>query len=296
MTDVLTIVKPSRCSKAVLPLIFDSPHSGNTYPDDFNHTCMGADLKRTEDNYVDDLFAGAPAHGASLLLAHFPRVYIDVNRAADDIDPALIDGDWPGPEPIVPSARSDAGIGLIRRLIKPGMPVYNRTLSAEEIRTRLDKYYHPYHNALENLINDAHYNFGQVLHVNCHSMPAQTAYPKRQIALAGNAPLPSDFVIGNRDGTTAGREITHMIRDHLKNIGYRVTINDPFKGVEIIRRHSNPARNIHSVQLEINKALYMDEENGEKSANYTALKTDIDELIVQCAAFIKDRLQEMAAD
>jgi N-formylglutamate deformylase len=293
MTAPFIIDKPKT---APLPIIFDSPHSGKHYPDDFNYACAFNDLQTAEDHYVDDLFSAAPNHGAHFLKANFPRSYIDPNRAHDDIDHALLDEDWSGPFLATPSVRGNAGIGLIRRLIRPGIPVYNRPLTSAEIMHRIENYYHPYHDALETLIKDAHYNFGQVWHINCHSMPNETAYPRRSPTLAGNQSQPVDFVLGDRDCTTCSNLFTRSLRELIKSMGYTVSINDPFKGVEIIRRHSSPARGMHSLQLEINKALYMNEETGKKTQNYKKLKTDIETIITFTADYALSHLDQIAAD
>jgi N-formylglutamate deformylase len=290
MTDILRIERPLK----PLPLVFDSPHSGSIYPEDFDTTCPRADLESAEDSFVDELFSSAPAHGATLLCALFPRAYIDVNRAEDDIDPGLLAEAWPGQAN--PSARSDAGIGLIRRLVKPGVPVYARTLSHKEITKRIEKYYHPYHDALQKLIDDAHYNFGAVWHVNCHSMPSSSARPRQPVGIAGGRSQAVDFVLGDRDGTSCDPEFTHAIRDFLRGLGYLVTINDPFKGVELVARHSNPSRGRHSLQIEINKALYLDETSNKKSKDFPALKADIEKLVKFCAGFASSRLTSLAAD
>ena len=293
MKSVLSVQKPKT---SALPLIFDSPHSGNTYPEDFNYACDSLILARAEDTFVDDLFETTPKQGAHLLLAHFPRSYIDVNRGHDDIDTELLSEKWGGDFAINPTSRSDAGIGLIRRLVRPGIPVYNRDLTSEEIISRIEKYYRPYHNALADLIEDAHYNFGQAWHINCHSMPAASAYPKRPVGLIGNKPKASDFVLGDRDGTTCDPAFTRVLRDFIKDLGYTVTINDPFKGVELIEKYSNPARGYHSIQIEINKALYMNEETNEKNANYTNLKSHITQITTFIAQHIESRLINLAAD
>ena len=292
MKSVLSIKKP----KTPLPLVFDSPHSGNIYPDDFNHACDQNTLARAEDNHVDDLFAAAADHGAHLLLAHFPRTYIDVNRKDDDIDADLLDGEWNGDTPINPTSRSHAGIGLIRRLVRPGTPVYDRGLSSEEIIHRIEKYYRPYHNTLADLIETAHYNFGQVWHINCHSMPSVSAYPKRAIGLIGHKPKPSDFVLGDRDGTTCDPTFTRTLRDYIKNLGYTVTINDPFKGVELVEKYSNPASGYHSLQIEVNKALYMNEETNQRNTNYEKVKSHITDITAFIANHIETRLVPIAAD
>lgn len=294
MKDVLNISKPK---EAALPLIFDSPHSGHTYPSDFNHACDFKTLEAAEDKYVDDLFANAPNHGGTLLCALFPRSYIDTNRAENDIDLQLVEGKWPeGEITPAPSPRSNAGIGLIRRLVRPGIPVYNRTLSPDEIIKRIEKYYRPYHSALKDLIDDAHYNFGQVYHINCHSMPNASAYPKRGIGLVGNKAKPSDFVLGDRNGTSCSTLFTRGLRDFIKELGYTVTINDPFKGVELVEEYSDPSSGRHSLQLEINKSLYMDEKTGKKLKKYEHFKQDVEKIISFCASYCESQLTDLAAD
>jgi N-formylglutamate amidohydrolase len=292
MTDILSIARAEK----PLPLVFDSPHSGTIYPDDFGYGCDFHDLVQAEDKYVDELFSCAPAFGAAFQKALFPRSYIDVNRAVDDIDLNLLDEDWPFDD-IQPSARSDAGIGLIRRLVKPGMPVYNRFLSAEEIAARIERYYKPYHASLEKLLNDAYYNFGQVWHINCHSMPSASAFPKHGVmGLAGHKPKPIDFVLGDRDGASCDIDFTHATRKFLESLGYSVSINDPFKGVELVRRYSQPTRGRHSLQIEINKALYMDEETHLKNSDFKALQADIEKLVTFIAGYVSAQLVDLAAD
>lgn len=293
MKQVFSIEKPTT---APLPLVFDSPHSGSDYPDDFNFACDLHTLKTAEDHYVEDLFADAPDHGITFLHAHFPRSYIDVNRAAEDIDRELLDEDWASPFEIAPSSRSHAGIGLIRRLVRPGVPVYDRNLTSEEILHRIEAYYRPYHDALETLINETHYNFGQVWHINCHSMPAASAYPRRGLGLVGNRAKPVDFVLGDRDGTACDPDFTRALRDFIKGLGYTVSINDPFKGVELVEKYSSPAAGFHSLQLEINKALYMDEITLEKTSNYATLKNDIEKITAFCTTYVEGRLTALAAD
>lgn len=282
-------------SESPLPLVFDSPHSGNIYPPDFNFACAFSALASAEDKHVEDLFAAAPAFGAALLLAHFPRSYIDPNRAPDDIDPEILGGAWPFGA-TNPTSRSDAGIGLIRRLVKPGIPVYDRPLSAGEIIHRLEKYYKPYHSALETLLDEAHYNFGKVWHINCHSMPSASARPKQPIGLTGSQPRGSDIVLGDLDGTSGDLRFNYALREFFKKRGYTVTVNDPFKGVELVGRYSNPPRGRYSLQIEINKSLYMDEETNTKSKHYDALKSDIEDMIAFCADYVSAQLIDLAAD
>ncbi|MBX2834926.1 MAG: N-formylglutamate amidohydrolase [Micavibrio sp.] len=291
---ILKIEKPLEGRQ--LPIIFDSPHSGRIYPENFCYACDFAALQTAEDHYVEELFASAPTHGAYFLHALFPRSYIDTNRAIDDIDLALMNEDWNGPFPTFPSSRSDSGIGLIRRLVKPGLPVYDRYLNSDEILHRINRYYVPYHDALEKLIADAHYNFGQVWHINCHSMPHSTAFPRNTPTLIGNQVRAADFVIGDRDGTCAELGFSRALRNHIKSMGYFVTLNDPFKGVEILQRHAAPARGINSIQLEINKALYMDEKTGAKNGNFDKLKSDVDSIMTFITDYAKSNLTKLAAD
>lgn len=280
-----------------LPLIFDSPHSGTHYPDDFNYACDPQLLERAEDKYVDDLFSAAPDHGAHLLNALFPRSYLDVNRASDDIDPELYEGDWPHEAfPATPTNRSYAGIGLVRRLIKPGIAVYDRHLNPAEIMHRIETYYRPYHKTLEKLIDDAHYKFGAVWHINCHSMPsAQASIGAMKRVTPFSAP---DFVLGDRDGTSCDLDFTHAMRDFLKSKSYKVAINDPYKGVELVERYSAPATGRHSLQIEICKSLYLDENTYEKNKNYEKLKADMTDLIAFCSDYVRSNLNttKQAAD
>jgi N-formylglutamate amidohydrolase len=291
MQDVYSLFKPKKPS----PVIFDSPHSGRVYPKDFDYACTFADLRRCEDEYLDTLFDGVRDLDCAFLCAQFPRSYIDVNRAVDDIDPALLDAPWRG-TPIHPSERSDAGIGLIRRLVSPGMPVYARMLSQAEIERRIATYYAPYHTQLEALIFEAHYAFGHIVHVNCHSMPDSTARPRRPIGLVAGLGKTVDFALGDRDGTSCDPALTRAVRDFIRSLGYSVTINDPFKGVELVARHSNPARGFHSLQIEVNKRLYMDEATSMTNKNFTRLKADIDKICTFIVEHTQGQLRPLAAD
>lgn len=285
LDGIYTLLAP----ESPIPLVFDSPHSGTMYPKDFDYACDFQLLERAEDKYVDDLFAHAPDVGAPLLCANFPRSYIDVNRCERDIDADLLEDVWP--EELAPTPRSHAGIGLIRRLVKPGVPLYNRQLKSSEIKARIETYYRPYHDVLRGLIEDAHYNFGAVWHINCHSMPTQDSQSFRI-----NPMLPADFVLGDRDGTSCSKEFTQYVRGFLRGLGYRVAVNDPYKGVELVRRYSNPATGRHSLQIEIARRLYMDESTYEKSGGFAGLQADLDKLMRFCADYVQSFSLPMAAD
>ncbi len=279
-----------------IPLVFDSPHSGTDYPEDFNYACDFASLEKAEDKYVDDLFSEAPKHGAPLLCANFPRSYLDVNRAIDDIDEELLSKPWDieGNLQPNPSNRSYAGIGLIRRLVQPGEALYDAPLTPKEVKDRIDKYYVPYHTELEKLIENAHYHYGQVWHINCHSMPSSGT---KQGALGHVNPFSApDFVLGDRDGTSCDIGFTHALRNFLTGQGYKVAINDPYKGVELVERYSAPSTGRHSIQIEICRSLYLNEETYEKNKRYDTLKGHITELIAFCAEYSKNNLIPIAAD
>jgi N-formylglutamate deformylase len=279
------------------PLIFDSPHSGRIYPPDFAYACDFAALQTAEDRFVDELIGPAVARGAHVLCAQFPRSYIDVNRAPNDIEPEILGPHpWTGPFELQPSARAHAGIGLIRRLVRPGVPLYNRALSTGEILRRLKTCYHPYHSALEELLGAAHYCFGQAWYISLHSMPAASAFPKRPLGLAGHKPVPADFVLGDRDGTSCAADFTRAVRQFLKNLGYNVSVNDPFKGVELLRKFSDPARGLHALQIEINMALYLNENTGEKLPGFTKLQDTLAQLTDFIARYIQAELVNKAAD
>lgn len=292
--NILTFHKPENA----LPVIFDSPHSGRIYPTDFNYSCDTHTLKSIEDHYVDELFNAAPNNNTILLTALFPRSYIDTNRASDDIDENLLGEQWPFQSfgSIRPTSRSDSGIGLIYRLIKPGTAIYNRPLTPQEIMNRIKNYYEPYHDTLCTALNDAYYAYGQFWHINCHSMPASSAYPKHQITLLGHKQQPSDIVLSDRDGKTCSREFLYTLRDFWRKKGLRVTINDPFKGVELIERYAQPTRGKNSIQIEINRVLYMNEATGAKSKNFETIQNHCTDMIKHCSTFARANLTNMAAD
>jgi N-formylglutamate deformylase len=270
-----------------VPLVFDSPHSGTEYPADFGYACAFALLRTAEDTHIEDLYGAAPEHGATLLGALFPRSYIDVNRDSGDIDESLLDGRWPGA--MNPSEKTRLGMGLVRRLAKPNLPIYSRKLSVAEMAGRIASCYRPYHAMLQGICDRLHGKFGTVTLINCHSMPA------RGSAMSSDGPnaLRADFVLGDRDGTTCGPELTDFVARLLAGRGYGVKINDPYKGVEIVRRHGTPAADRHALQIEVNRALYMDERTLVPNDRYAVLKADLGHLIEGLASFAGSaRVQE----
>jgi len=266
-----------------VPLVLDSPHSGIEYPDDFRPAVPIEALRQAEDSFVDELYAGATAVGATLVAARFPRSYIDPNRSLLDIDASLLDAAWPGPA--IPSRKTQLGIGLIWRILDSGEPIYARKLSVEEVRNRIVRYHQPYQKAVKDALDHAYSHFGAVWHLNCHSMPAMSS----RISEEGPGKPRADFVLGDRDATTCGPEFTALVRETLRALGYDVKVNDPYKGVELVRAFSDPKANRHSLQIEVNRRLYMDEKSRMRTAAYAELKANLDKLIAAVAKYAAER-------
>jgi N-formylglutamate deformylase len=268
-----------------LPLICDSPHSGVLYPDDFGYALPFDVLRRGEDTDVHVLWQALPSVGATLLAANFPRAYIDPNRDLEDIDPGMLAEPWP--TMLAPSEKTRLGIGLIWREVRKGvkLPIYDRKLPVAEIEQRIAGYHAPYHAAMSEQLEAAYARFGTVYHLNLHSMPAD-AYDGLQIK--SDHPL-ADFVLGDRDGTTAAPEFTAMVAEALRRRGFRVTINDPYKGVALIARLGRPAERRHSLQIELHRGLYMNETTRERSAGFTALQDALTLVSKDIADYVKEQ-------
>lgn len=247
------------------PLVFDSPHSGLEYPSDFRPDASRAAILTTCDAFVDELWADAPDAGATLLAALFPRAYIDPNRSGNDIDPEILATPWP--EPTEPSEHLRRGMGLIRRFALPGVPMYDRLLPIAAVRHRIDHYYTPYRRTLRETLDAMCMGYGCVLHFNCHSMKS-----RGNAMNVDSGTLRPDFVIGDREGTTAPPELTGRVARFFSDAGYRTQINDPYRGGDIVRRHGAPARHRYSIQIEINRALYMDESRFERGPHFAEVR------------------------
>ena len=256
-----------------LPLVLDSPHSGHDFPADFDAVVSERELRESEDCYVDELYAGAHELGAPLLAATTPRTYLDPNRNAGDVDLELIDGPWPWE--YRPSGKARLGKSLIWRTLEDGRPIYARKLSPETVRGRIERVHAPYHAELKEALDAAHRRFGKVYHINCHSMRCVAGKQSDD----GEGSVRPDFVLGDRDGTTCAPAFTELVRRTLAGMGYRVTVNDPYKGVELVRAYSDPKTRRHSLQIEINKRLYMDERTLQKSAGFALLQKNLGELL-----------------
>jgi N-formylglutamate amidohydrolase len=263
----------------MVPLVLDSPHSGREFPADFDAAVTEAELREAEDCYVDELYAGARELGAPLLAAAFPRTYVDPNRHAGDVDLDLIDGEWPWE--YRPSGKAGIGKALIWRTLEDGRPIYSSRLKPERVFSRIERFHQPYHRALRDRLDAAHRRFGRVLHINCHSMRSVAG---RQSA-DGEGSVRADFVLGDRDGTTCDPRFTGFVRAALAGMGYGVKVNDPYKGVELVRAYSDPKAGRHSLQIEINKRLYMDEQTLQKNAGFDKIQAHLAELLREVLNF-----------
>lgn len=277
-TTPIVLVPPAA---AALPIVVDSPHSGTEYPQDFGSCLDAARLRGGEDTFVEELWADAPRHGATLIAARFPRAYIDPNRTLDDIDPALLDAPWPAP--LAPGRKSELGIGLVWRLMD-GVPIYARRLSVAEVQQRIERCWKPYHAALARSLDAAAARWPRRWHVNAHSMPDDSyrrlGLPERPLA---------DFVLGNLDGATCDEATLGVVEDAIRAHGYSVARNDPFKGVEIIRASGRPARGHHALQIEIRRSLYMDEAR-RRHAGFERVRGAVDAVLAALAAHARAEL------
>lgn len=263
-------------------LVVDSPHSGMEWPDDFRPAASRDAILTTWDAWVDELWAGAVTAGATLVAARFPRAYIDANRADDDLDPALLADPWP--TALAPTDYSRRGMGLVRRLALPGIPMYDAPLPAAAVRVRLDACYRPYRAAVHAAIARHHAARGVAWHLNVHSMKSRG----NAMNVDAGAARP-DFVVSDRDGTTADASQTAWIAGWLRGHGHRVQINDPYRGGDLVRTFGAPSEGRHSIQIEINRALYMDEATCTRHEGFAALAATL-------TALARDLAEHLAAN
>ena len=278
--DIVDIHRPA---VVTTPLVLDSPHSGSSYPADFAPVVGPERYRRAEDMDVDVLFDQAPAVGAVLMACRFGRIYCDVNRAPDDLDPASLEGDFGAA--LLPSAKARLGKGVVWQAVPPdGAPLYAGPLPAAAVRTRLRDYWQPYHRALGALLDETHARFGRVFHLDCHSMQAVSNAMHEE---GVGKPRP-DIVLSDRDGTTTDPGFLETAMRLLEAEGFAVAINDPYKGAEIVRRYGRPAAGRHSLQLELNRRLYMDEERLERTALFASTKVRLDRFLARLADALRD--------
>ncbi|MEM5515966.1 N-formylglutamate amidohydrolase [Henriciella sp. AS95] len=240
----------SRSAEAECPVIFASPHSGQYYPNPLLKKLRVPllDLRQIEDAFVNDLFSGAPAAGATLIAATHARSFVDLNRDARELDPDMIDGAAPGPV-AAPSARVQAGLGCFPRIGARGENIYSGKITADDARTRLEGVHAPYHTALADEIRRFREAFGCAILIDCHSMPSNQP---------GRRELP-DIVLGDRFGSSCTSQLTNLVERAFRKAGYTVVRNAPYAGGYTTRRYGRPKRHVHALQIEINRQLYMDE-------------------------------------
>ena len=257
------------------PLIFASPHSGRAYPPHFVAAARldPLALRRSEDSFVEELFAAAPEYGAPLLAATFPRVFCDVNREPWELDPTMFDG--PLPHWVnTASPRVGAGLGTIARVVATGEAVYRRKLTFAEAEDRIRRFWQPYHAALAALIAETRAEFGACLLLDCHSMPTHPAQVTN----------PPDIVLGDAHGTACAPRATRLVEEALLDLGYRVRRNDPYAGGYVTRHYGRPREGVHALQIEVARPLYMDEARIERLPRMAGLRQDLTSLICSLTA------------
>ncbi len=256
--------------------VFSSPHSGRDYPDALlKRTVLKQNaIRSSEDAFVDLLFAPAAEFGAPLIAAAMPRAYLDLNRSADELDPALIQGARRhGHNPRVAS-----GLGVIPRVVANGRAIYRGKLTMDEARLRIDTYWRPYHARLKSLLTEAHEIFGQAILVDCHSMPREA------VAMASTAQSKRpEIVLGDRFGASASGEIVDRIEAAFVAAGLNVVRNAPFAGAYVTQTYGRPGQQRHAVQIEVDRALYMDEEKITPNSNFTAFSSVLRQVIAEIA-------------
>jgi N-formylglutamate amidohydrolase len=265
LTPPFTVARPETLN---LPLVFNSPHSGRVYPKAFLAASRldSLTLRRSEDSYVEELFAFVTGLGAPLLHAHFPRAFLDVNREPYELDPVLFRDGLPH-YANTQSVRVVGGLGTIARIVSESDEIYREPLTVEAALERINRLYTPYHDTLNGLLAEAHRAFGCAVLIDCHSMPSNP------ITEQGNAR--PDFVLGDRFGTSCNGELTRLAADKLASLGYAVALNRPYAGGYITEHYGRPHRAQHVLQIEINRALYMNEASFERSGGFERLRGDL---------------------
>jgi len=274
------LLRPERPRSCV---VFASPHSGTDYKDSFvrNSILDQHTIRSSEDAFVDQLFGGAPDFGAPFLKANIPRAYVDLNRGPDELDPALIQGARRhGHNPRVAS-----GLGVIPRVVANGRAIYHGKLPMAQAKQRIEEYWHPYHKALQKLLDQTHAQFGQVILIDCHSMPHEAM----DGIARGNRQRP-EVVLGDRFGAAAGNEVVDRVEAAFASAGLKVARNTPFAGAYVTQAYGRPSRCQHAVQVEIDRALYMDEKAIRPNGNFDAFRDLIRGVIGEIAAIGQEQL------
>ena len=265
------------------PLLFNSPHSGRVYPRSFLEESRldALTLRRSEDAFVDLLLAEVAASGTAMMSAHFPRAYLDVNREPYELDPRMFEGRLPN-YANTRSLRVAGGLGTLARVVSESHEIYARRLPVDEALRRIEQLYKPYHRTLRRLLGRIHREFGVALLVDCHSMPS--------CGLARDERPRADIVLGDRYGTSCSPLIMDRADDALRALGYSVGRNKPYAGGFITEHYGNPASGLHTIQIELNRAIYMDERRRERGQRFAQVAADFAILADALAAVPLDNL------
>jgi N-formylglutamate amidohydrolase len=286
LTPAFTLLRPS---EQLSPVVFCSPHSGRIYPRAFLEASRldPQTLRKSEDCYVDELFEPVVALGAPLISARFPRAYLDVNREPYELDPELFTGRMPE-FANTQSARVVGGLGTIARIVADAEEIYRERLPIGAAFERIERLYRPFHAALAELLDTTRRRFGIAVLIDCHSMPSATTIGQT----SGGRP---HFVLGDRFGASCDAKLTRFIRDTLHAAGYDVQINRPYAGGFITEYYGNPARGVQSLQLEVNRGLYLDETTFAKSKDFQKLVRTLRDMAVKVFAALPLLLERRAA-
>lgn len=272
-----------------VPLVVDVSRSGREYPHDFRSPVALTTVHDNVSMYVDELFAAAPDLGGTLLYACFPNMYIDTNRSDRDIDPNLVEGTWPGP--IEQSDFTERGLGLLKRVSRYGEPFQEGKLSIAQVRERLDNFHEPYHQELSRILLQARQQHGFVVQLSCHCMSAIGA-PTH----ADPGQPRADFNVGDVHGTTSSKETLDVVVGTLERLGHTVSVNFPYYGGYLIKRHCAPDAGIDSIFLEVNKRLFMDIATFRKTDGFAATQQSATALLQALAVYARDRAGRVASD
>jgi N-formylglutamate deformylase len=263
-------------------VVFASPHSGAHYPDSLKNKTILDDLalRSSEDAFVDQLFDCVPEFGVPFLCARLPRAFVDLNRSPEELDPALIQG----AKRQTQNPRVASGLGVIPRVVSNGRAIYRGKIQMAEAQERLRSAWHPYHDTLQQLLCDAFDRFGQAVLVDCHSMPHEA------VETFGGKGKKPDVVLGDRFGASAAPEVVDRIETAFTSAGLRVARNSPFAGAYITQAYGRPSRCQHAVQVEIDRAIYMDETAIRPNANFEALRQVLREVVRDVSQIGRDQM------
>ncbi len=270
----------------LVPFVFSSPHSGRYYPERFLKLVrLDRDaIRRSEDCYVDEMFAGVTELGSPLICANFPRAYLDVNREPWELDPRMFRDPVPS-FANTRSARVAGGLGTVPRLVGEGQNIYADRLPVSEAVLRVEAAYKPFHARLCRLLTNTHAAFGHAVLIDCHSMPGSVRL--------GDCGLKPDFIVGDRFGTSASAALSARAIGILRAMGYTVAHNRPYAGGFITEHYGRPARGLHSLQMEVNRSLYMNERNYRKTEGFTTLTDDLMRFAAELTAIPLDELANL---